>query len=95
MCDGPHFTACVTGWEHPTDRDRRRQFETVWTVEPAAVRTAVNTCIELARRIAPTVAERARAALHDIPPSAGDSVRNAVAVTNRVVGYLDTWGAIG
>jgi DNA-binding transcriptional MerR regulator len=82
VCDGPRVAAVLAGWERSGGT-----FEAVWTVEPGAVREASQVARSLALRHAPAVD------LPAPPPGqarAGDpAIDQAVAVTNRVVAYLD------
>lgn len=51
VCDGPGLTAALTAWELPGQRgvpDLDREFESVWTVEPRAVRDAARVCLAVA-----------------------------------------------
>ncbi|MBD8871181.1 DICT sensory domain-containing protein [Nocardioides donggukensis] len=52
ICDGPGFTAALAAWELPGQEgvpDHRRRFESLWTVEPRAVRDAALVCLRVAR----------------------------------------------
>ena len=93
VCDSPEYAVCLVGWEQPRPPglpDRTRRFETVWTVEPKAVRTA-------ARLVAPHVAGHLTAEsagnlgrrLTDQPTSSSRDLERATSLFQRLVGYLD------
>lgn len=85
VCDAADATACVLGVELPPDRDGRRRYESIWSVEPDVVEVAAAVGIALAQRAVPSLElETAR------PPIDEASVlARAAAVTSRVVAYLD------
>jgi MerR family transcriptional regulator, light-induced transcriptional regulator len=61
VCDAPGHAACLTGIELPAarrPRDAAREFEVIWSVEPAVVRAAVGVCAGLVRASASELAER-------------------------------------
>ncbi|UPK75318.1 MerR family transcriptional regulator [Nocardioidaceae bacterium SCSIO 66511] len=93
VCEASDYPACVAGWEHPgqdalADADRR--FETIWTVDPQAVRDAARICARLAesytRSADPAVAQLLA---DEAPPPASDDLRRADGLLNRTLGYLD------
>ncbi|MGH3358265.1 MAG: hypothetical protein ACRDO7_05645, partial [Nocardioidaceae bacterium] len=88
------YPACVAGWEHPGQNarsDSERRFETIWTVDPQAVREAARICARLADSYAtPADTAVARLISDDIPPAASDDLRRADGLLNRTLGYLDT-----
>lgn len=49
VCDAPGHAVCMAGRELPPDRERPREFEVVWSVEPDVVREATMICLELVR----------------------------------------------
>src|SRR5919112_2371301 len=56
VCDAPGNCAALAAWELPGQsdvRDRDRVFETLWTLEPPAVRDAARSCAALTRQLAP------------------------------------------
>jgi DICT domain-containing protein len=60
VCEAPGHAACVAGIELPAARRRRdpaREFEVIWSVEPAVVGTAADVCLGLVRESAPELAE--------------------------------------
>lgn len=87
VCDAPNAAACLAGFERPGRRQGAgRQFEALWSVDPAIVRDAA--------RIGAALAERGDRTV-EIPLSGQPAtdleatLRRATAVTNRAVAYLD------
>ncbi len=84
VCDAPRSAAVLAGWERPEGT-----FEALWTVEPEAVRLATTVARAIATLEAPALELPPPPS---IPPDLGDpvlAVQRALAVTNRVVAYLD------
>ena len=53
ICDAVDLPACVVAWERPGQEDRAdpsRVFEAIWSVEPAAVKTAGRLALSIASR---------------------------------------------
>jgi DICT domain-containing protein len=91
IVDASAIRACLAAWELPSsgvDRDWDRRFEVVWSFEPQAVRCASEAAVEVLRRTAPAIADRALAALTDTAGRAGPQLRSASVLAQRVVGYL-------
>lgn len=94
VCDASDYPACVAGWEHPGQNalaDSERRFETIWTVDPQAVREAARICARLVDSY--TTASGAavvRLLSDDTPPAASDDLRRADGLLNRTLGYLDS-----
>jgi len=92
VCDGPGYAAALAAWEvpshDPVPGDEGRAFETLWTVEPEAVRAAARVFVRNAAAGAPDLLRDAEARLDDVPPARVDTVRQLAALTNRMVGYL-------
>jgi DICT domain-containing protein len=92
VCDAPDLSACLTAWELPgqtTVADRDRVFESLWTVDPRAVRDAARVSAQIAQRAG--VAE-AQALLYELagePPSTVPDIAGATILMNRVVAYVD------
>jgi MerR family transcriptional regulator, light-induced transcriptional regulator len=89
VCEAPGHAACVAGIELPATRRRRdpaREFEVIWSVEPAVVRTAADVCLGLLRATAPELAEGIG---EDRPPPAAHAsdrqLRLAAAITARTL----------
>ena len=95
VCDAPGLSACLTAWELPGQAevpDRHRIFESLWTVDPRAVRDAARVCAQVAQSAG--VAE-ARGLLYDLADDPGAGVADiagATALMNRVVAYVDRFG---
>ena len=91
-CDAPDLSACLAAWELPGQQcvaDRDRLFESLWTVDPRAVRDASRVCARAAQSAG--VAE-AQALLYDLaeePPRAVVDLAAATTLMNRVVAYVD------
>lgn len=92
ICDAPDHPACLTGWEQP-DRangpDSDRRFETLWTVDPPAVRDAARIAAQLTETFAPGHGRPLVQALALNPPPASADLRRAASLLNRMVGYLE------
>ncbi|WP_323792637.1 DICT sensory domain-containing protein [Nocardioides sp.] len=92
VCDAPTMSVALTAWELPgqTDvRDSERVFETLWTVEPSAVREAAQVCAALA---AEAGSERAIAVADELSDPVDDHDFDIGALTslfNRSVSYVD------
>jgi DICT domain-containing protein len=70
-------------------RDVERRFELVWSTDPQLVWDAVETAARLAERTAPGVAAGLRDDLAAAPHPLGFDPAFAIALTNRMVGYVD------
>jgi len=93
VCDAPDYPACVTGWELPGQEhltDSTRRFESVWTVDPKAVREAARICAGLAEAFHPRQDLEWGDRLSATPVQASPDLDRALSLFNRVVGYLDT-----
>jgi DICT domain-containing protein len=80
----------LAAWElpgQPPRPDRDRRFETLWTLDPAAVHDAAQTCVALAERAGCDLAA-VRSHLRR-PTPAGERLEDATALFARVVAYLD------
>ena len=87
VCEGATFAVCLAGCERPSNYTAQRMFETIWTVEEAAVREAARVCSELAGRVAPELVEGIHESLREPPPSPRDELRIALALSSRMVLY--------
>jgi MerR family transcriptional regulator, light-induced transcriptional regulator len=90
VCEAPGHAACVAGIELPAARRRRdpaREFEVIWSVEPAVVRTAADVCLRLLRASAPELVDGLeRPAL---PTDVADrQLRLAAAISARTLARL-------
>lgn len=92
VCDSPDLPAALTAWEVPGQdvRDRDRVFEAIWTVDPAAVRTAARASASIAADTTPAGAE-ALYALADAPPAGTTDLAAVTEMFNRVVAYVDRY----
>lgn len=89
--------ACLAGWEQPspvTLPDARRQFEVLWSFDPAVVADAVGVTEELVAPLNAPVAQRIAAATRaggrhvTGPARRDDALRSGGALAQRMVGYL-------
>lgn len=92
VCVAPGYWACLTAREQPGQddvTDAMRRFETVWTVEPEAVREAARTAVGLAARAEPRLMASVGEIVAETPPMAGIEVPLVTALTRRIVAYMD------
>ena len=91
VCDAPDYVAALAAWELPGQDDvpdRDRLFESVWTLEPRAVRDAARVCARLADVLAPAADHD----WHDLDapaPEPSDDLRAATSLFHRLVAYVD------
>jgi len=90
VCDAPGHAVCLVGLELPVltpTRDAAREFEVLWSVEPAAVRAASQVCLGLMRRASPELAERFSddALKLSAGPISDQQLRLASAITTRTL----------
>jgi MerR family transcriptional regulator, light-induced transcriptional regulator len=90
VCDATDHPACLTGWEVPGQPGRERRFETVWSTDPAIVRGAATTCLELAAAFAPGLSGYLDGLLPGPPPSASPELTRATGLLTRMIAYLET-----
>jgi DICT domain-containing protein len=91
-CDAPDLSACLAAWELPGQHgtaDRDRLFESVWTVDPRAVRDASRVCARAAQSAGVAEAQALLYELAEEPPSVVIDVAAATTMMNRVVAYVD------
>jgi MerR family transcriptional regulator, light-induced transcriptional regulator len=91
VCDAPDYAAALAAWELPGQDDvpdRDRVFESIWTLEPRAVRDAARACARLADVLAPG-AEHDWHRLDSPAPEPSDDLRAATSFFARLVTYLD------
>lgn len=97
VCDSAQLPAALTAWELPGQSDvpdRERVFESIFTVDPVAVRDAARVCAGVAGRAG---AGEAAPALYDLAdrPAVGTTDLAAVsAMLGRVLSYVDRYGAV-
>ena len=92
ICDAYDATACLSAWELPGQSgtpDRQRLFETIWTVDPMAVRDAARVAASVAASAGVLSAQPLLYELADTPAPATVSPTGVTALFNRVVAYVD------
>jgi DICT domain-containing protein len=92
VCDAPDHAALLTAWELPGQSgvpDRHRLFEAIWSVEPAAVRSASRACAQVAQQLGHAEATPLLYALAEDPPPPPVELIRATSLLNRVVAYVD------
>ena len=88
----PRSSVLLLGRELPGEarrRDPERRFELVWSADPALVWDGVETAVRMAERTAPSVARSLRADLADFAYPLALDPGFVMALTNRMVGYVD------
>jgi DICT domain-containing protein len=90
VVDAPGFCACLAGWERPGQEgaDRDRLFEVIWSMEREVVREATKIGLELAVNRAPEIADLVPERLSQPPAPSSPELRNATALTNRMLSYV-------
>lgn len=91
ICDAPDLPACMAAVELPGQdptADGRRRFETVWTVDPRAVRQASRVAAALADDYRPGWRTTELPLLDIDPPPASTDLRRAADLLDRMIGYL-------
>jgi DICT domain-containing protein len=91
VCDAQDYPGCVVGWERPGQADRQdrlREFETLWSVDPAVVRDAAKVCAGLTEQYRPGKPFPLWDSLEDTPPPASLETRRASRVFDRLLAYL-------
>lgn len=92
VCDGDDLPVVLTAWELPGQddvSDRDRVFETVWTVEPSAVREAARVCAHVASTAGVRGADDVVAALTGPPAVERVDPLVVTSLFNRVLAYVD------
>lgn len=95
ISDGPGLSACLSAWELPGQsvvRDRDRIFETIWTVDPVAVRHATT----VAATVAASAGSSVGAALRDelqagLRPAPSEA--DVTSLFDRMLVYTDRFAA--
>ncbi len=93
VCDAPDFPACLAAVERPGQDgvpSTQRRFETIWSVDPRAVRHASRVAAALADAYRPGWRSAGLDVLDEEPRAASADLRRAADLLNRMVGYLDT-----
>ena len=92
VCDAVDLPACLTAWELPGQAevpDRHRLFESIWTIEPRAVRDAARVCAQVALSSGVAEAGPLLYELADDPAPGAIDLVGATTLFNRVVAYVD------
>lgn len=92
ICDAPDLSACLAAVERSGQEGlpaSRRHYESVWTVDPQAVRCASRVAAALADDYRPGWRTAELSALDEEPPGASADLRRASDLLNRMMGYLD------
>jgi MerR family transcriptional regulator, light-induced transcriptional regulator len=90
VCEGDRLCVALSAWELTPERpvaDGARRFETIWTVEPEAVRAVARVAAAVAARSQPELVAARAGRLEQQPPPAID-VSGTMALMNRCIGYL-------
>lgn len=90
VCDDPMTSAVLAGWERQDGG-----FDCMWSVDPDVVRAATVAARDLASRMAPRLQLPPGPADEPWPRAPARELRAAVALTNRIVGYLDALPRLG
>lgn len=91
ICDGPAYAACLAARERPgaVPGDAERRFETLWTVDPPAVRDASRMAAGwVAGAVPHRVAAVADLLAQSPPPADGSDLRHVTALTGRMIDYV-------
>lgn len=95
ICDSHELPVVLTAWELPGQADvpdRERMFETIWTVEPSAVRDAARVCARVAQEHGVADAAPLLYELADEPAPVVADAATVATLFNRVVAYVDRFG---
>ncbi len=90
ICEGERLAVALAGWELTAERsvaDAERRFETIWTVEPEAVRLVAGAAAALAARSEPELVRTRARRLSEQPPPPAD-LSGVMALMNRCISYL-------
>ena len=91
ICEGERLSVALTAWEVLEDEpvaDGARRFETLWTVEPDAVRHVARAAAALAARAEPALIRGRAARLDDGRPPPPPDIDSVMALMTRCVAYL-------
>ena len=96
VCDAPDLPVVLSAWELPGQEsvpDGDRVFESVWTIDPRAVRHAARVCARIAESAGSaqvtTLAGQLIEELADEPPPLSPDPADAASLFARVVAYVD------
>lgn len=91
LCDTEGCHVCLAAWERPGQRDARdaeRLFETVWTLDPSAVREAIRLLADRVSGVDPSLSERMLERAAGLPVGPAEELRTASAMMSRMLAYL-------
>ncbi|MDP3894449.1 DICT sensory domain-containing protein [Nocardioides sp.] len=92
VCESPDFPAALSAWEIPGQdgvAEADRLFETLWTIDPAAVREAARVCAGVAQESGSPSAAALLFELASTPESRVGNLTSITTLFNRVVAYVD------
>lgn len=87
VCDSPGYAVCLAAWERPRSGGEPRRFETVWSVDPVAVREASRAFCEIVARSDASLVAGAAVLLGEPPALGPRDLQAAVDLTTRMVLY--------
>lgn len=94
ICHAPDHPVVLTAWEVPGQDhlpDLDRVFESLWSLEPLAVRDAAQTCLRVVGGLGHDVADVLED-LPEAPPTMSDELRAATSLFHRAMAYVDRIG---
>lgn len=99
VVDSFAFPVALTAWELPGQEDvadRGRVFETMWTLDAAAVRDAARVCAEVARSVDPSAAQGQYAPPPPLDPQdqRPPSLARVSGMMTRMAAYVDRWAPV-
>ncbi|CUR55385.1 putative sensor protein [metagenome] len=92
VCDAPDLPAVLAAWELPGQQsvpDGERLFESLWTIDPRAVRHAARVCAHVAQTAGVPEASALIDELADEPEPLSSDPADAASLFGRVVAYVD------
>lgn len=95
ICDAGDLPAALTAFELPGQSgvpDRDRVFESLWTLDPQAVRDAARVAARVAQEAGAAEAGPLLYELADDPPRTTTDMAAATQLFNRIVAYVDRFG---
>lgn len=95
VCDAVDHPTALTAWELPGQigvREGDRMFESLWTLEPAAVRNAARVLAQLAEQTRPDLTGRFADLDEPVTSVASEDLRFATGLFDRLLAYVDSAG---
>lgn len=95
IVDAPDFAAALLAWEVPgvtepgAADDMSRRFESIWTVDPTAVRRASLAAARLSGHADEGYGVKLEAMVSEAPMASADLAPSLTTLTNRMVAYLE------